>query len=238
MRDAAPMTGTVAELWRYPVKSMLGERLASLRCDARGVAGDRWYAIRDAAGKFGSGKNSRRFRQIDGLFELQSAYRGDVVEIRLPGGALLRGDDADVHNALSQVLGQPVELAREAQVSHLDAAPIHVLTTASLRWLQAALPAVGIDARRFRPNVVIEVPGVAPTEQAWIGRRLRIGDAVELQVTDATERCGMIAFAQSELAHAPSVLRYVTQYAGLKFGVYARVVTPGTIQKGDRAALT
>lgn len=227
--------GNIVELWRYPVKSMLGERLTSLSCDTRGVVGDRLYAVRDASGKFGSGKNTRRFRKIDGLLACHASHCGDGVQVRLPTGEIACGDTPETHAALSRVLGQPVELAREASISHLDAAPIHLLTTASLRWLQAALPNTGVDARRFRPNLVIDVPSVEPLEQSWIGKRLCIG-AVELHVTEATERCGMIAFAQSDLAEAPGILRYVTQNAALKFGVYARVVTPGVIRMDDDVA--
>ena len=60
---------TIAALWRYPVKSMLGERRDELQIEARGAAGDRLYAVRDNQGKLGSGKNSRRHVRIEGLFE-------------------------------------------------------------------------------------------------------------------------------------------------------------------------
>ena len=60
----------VTGLWRYPVKSMLGERCQHLELDFRGVKGDRRYAVRDADGKLGSGKDSRRFRIMD-IFEKQ-----------------------------------------------------------------------------------------------------------------------------------------------------------------------
>ena len=59
------LVGTVRELWRYPVKSMRGERCEHLEIDHRGAIGDRLYAVRDEAGKFGSGKTTRRFRRID-----------------------------------------------------------------------------------------------------------------------------------------------------------------------------
>ena len=61
--------GRVRSLWRYPVKSFLGERCDILELETRGVVGDRRWAIRDAQGRFGSGKDTRRFRRIDGLFE-------------------------------------------------------------------------------------------------------------------------------------------------------------------------
>ena len=58
----------LARLWRYPVKSMLGESRDSLELNSRGVAGDRLHAVRDSEGKLGSGKDTRRFRHIEGLF--------------------------------------------------------------------------------------------------------------------------------------------------------------------------
>jgi uncharacterized protein len=53
----------IAELWRYPVKSMRGEQVEALTIDSRGVKGDRLFAVTDVDGKFGSGKNTRRFRK-------------------------------------------------------------------------------------------------------------------------------------------------------------------------------
>ncbi len=153
------MSGTAIRLWRYPVKSMLGEECEFLAVDARGVEGDRLFAVRDADGKFGSGKTTRRFRRIDGLFGFRAVYDGAVPRVTFPDGRNLRGDDPEIHLALSNHLAQPVTLAREASISHLDAGPIHLLTTASLAWLRTVLPDAQVDERRFRPNVLIDVPG-------------------------------------------------------------------------------
>jgi uncharacterized protein YcbX len=229
--------GKVVELWRFPVKSMLGERCETLRVRPRGVDGDRIFAIRDSSGKFGSGKSTRRFRKMDGLFRFKASYRDHVPHIQFPNGEVVSGDAPSIHQALSAALGQSVVLAREAEISHLDAAPVHLLTSASLEWLRAALPAADIDARRFRPNLVIELPGSGLVEQAWIGKRLRVGEQVELAVSAATERCGMVAFAQSELLEEPSVLRHIAQQATLKFGVYAQVVVPGVVRLNDSVTL-
>ena len=228
--------GIVLTLWRYPVKSMLGERCERLTLDARGVIGDRLYAVRDRDGKFGSGKSTRRFRRIDGLLGFTATYDGDVPVIACPDGRRLRGDDARVHAALSAALGQPVTLAREADISHMDAGPVHVLTTASLAWLADRLPEARLDERRFRPNVVIDTPGAWLVEREWLGRTLAVGD-VRLTVREPTERCVMVDLAQSELPDEPAVLRTIAQAAGSDFGVYADVRTPGRIGVGDAVTL-
>ena len=115
---SGPAVGVVAELWRYPVKSMLGEQCGQVVMEDRGIAGDRLYAVRDGDGKFGSGKNTRRFRRMDGLPGFRARYDGIIPVMTFPGGHQVRGDDplADAH--LQRALRRPdVGLAREAGVS-------------------------------------------------------------------------------------------------------------------------
>jgi uncharacterized protein YcbX len=218
----------VAALWRYPVKSMLGERCDELRVDARGAAGDRLYAVRDAEGKLGSGKNSRRHVRIEGLFGFSAVCEGDLPRITFPDGTSLRADDPVVHGALSTALRTPVTLAREEHVPHHDAEPLHLVTTGSLARL-------GADERRFRPNLVI---ATTEDETGWAGRTLRVGEAT-LRVVDRTGRCVMITMAQSDLPEQPSLLRTLAQGGDEPlFGVYAEVLVPGRIKLGDAALLT
>lgn len=235
MHDAS--CGTIVELWRYPVKSMLGERCAAVDVNARGVDGDRRYAVRTAAGKFGSGKSTRRFQYVPGLFGFRAIYRDDVPEVTFPNGQILRADDPAIHTALSTNLGQPVMLAREGAISHFDAGPVHLLTTATLAWVHAHLPDSAVDVRRFRPNLVVAVLGTTPVEHAWCGRTLAIGDTMRLRISIPTERCVMVTFAQAELPKDPQVLRWITQAAGAQLGVYADVVVPGRVRRGDRVQL-
>ncbi len=215
---------TIAALWRYPVKSMLGERCAELQIEARGAAGDRLYAVLDADGKLGSGKNSGRFRRLEGLFTFQAA--GIPPTVTFPDGRSLGADDPTVHAALSAALRAPVILAAEKEIAHHDAEPIHIVTTGSLERL-------GADQRRFRANLVVDTPEDAA---AWAGRTLRIGGAT-LKVMRSTERCVMITMAQSELPDEPGLLRRLGGAAPL-FGVYAEVLSPGRIRLGDEVRLT
>ena len=233
----SPRVGTVVRLWRYPVKSVGGEECEHLAVNARGVEGDRRYAVLNAQGRPGSGKTTRRFRQIDGLLELRAAYRGDVAELTLPDGARMLASDPQIHAALSSALKVPVTLGREQDVSHLDAGPIHLVTTAALAWLRAALPDAVVGERRFRPNLVIEAPGSTQVERAWIGKTLSIGGAVKLRISEPTERCRMVALAQAGLPYDPRVLASIVRDADSGFGVYADVVVPGTISRDDSCTL-
>ena len=230
----ADVSGRVLRLWRYPVKSMLGEECDHIIVNERGVDGDRVFAVRDVDGKFGSGKTTHRFRKIDGLFAFRAAYDGDLPKITFPNGRSMLGDDPEIHAALSDTLGQPVTLAREVDISHLDAGPLHVLTTASLAWLRTVLPDARVEDHRFRPNVLIDVPGETQVEQGWLGKTLCIGDEVRLRVRDLTERCVMVELSQTDLPADPRILRSIARTES-HFGVYAEVLMPGRIKYADHA---
>lgn len=227
----------IAQLWHYPVKAMLGERRPSLRLDSRGVTGDRGLALRTADGGLGSLKHARRHRRIDGLFDFHARERDGTVEIRFPDGRWWRADEPGLDAALSATLGQPLALCAEAEVRHLDDSPLHILTTAALDHLQSLLPDLHIDARRFRPNLVLAGAGAGFAEFDWIGRTLRIGEQVRLKISKTTERCRMTTLAQDELPDEPRILRGVARHAGLQFGVYAEVLATGTIHEGDAVAI-
>ncbi len=82
----------VVEIRRYPIKSLLGERPATAEVDRRGLVGDRLWAVRDEDGKLGSGKNTRRFRRMPGLFRLRGHSSDDP---RSASGDDPRGHSSD-----------------------------------------------------------------------------------------------------------------------------------------------
>ncbi|MGO9874012.1 MAG: MOSC domain-containing protein [Acidimicrobiia bacterium] len=111
---------TVAAIWRYPVKSMLGEELDVSAIGERGLAGDRAYALVDVeTGNIVSAKNPRRWGT---LFECRARYlespdpAGEVppVRITMADGTTVRSDDADVADVLSRALGRRVRLTTQA----------------------------------------------------------------------------------------------------------------------------
>jgi len=201
----------VGQLWRYPVKSFRGEAVDELSLDWRGVVGDRVFAVRDRDGKFGSGKTTRRFRLLRDLFAFSARTEGDGVEVAAPGGDTFWAGDPGLTELLSARYGEPLAVLPEEAVSHFDAGPIHILTTSSLRWVEAANGPTSGDARRYRPNILLNTSDGSLVEECWLGKELSVGRCV-LRVSHRTERCVMPEFHQGELERAPGLLRFLTQH--------------------------
>lgn len=230
--------GTLTRLLRYPVKSLLGESLSSCEVERRGLVGDRSWAVRDERGKLGSGKSSRRFTKMEGLLGVRSALPDgrDVPVVTTAGGLALDADDPQLAEELGRLVGRPVDLGREQDVPHHDDGPVHLLTTASLRWLAGAL-GHEVPFARFRPNLVVDTPGLEGTpEQDWVGREVRVGEVV-LRVVQPMPRCVMTTMAQADVEADPLVLRTLTERAGADFGVLLEVVAPGRVSVGDEVRL-
>jgi uncharacterized protein YcbX len=262
-------TDIVAALWRYPVKSMLGEQRDASAVGARGLAGDRAYALIDGeTGKVVSGKNPGRGAI---LFECRAAFleepdtgNGDPPPalMTLPDGTTVRTDDADVNDTLSRALGRPVRIASRApekpviddeQIALLspagtffDAAPVHVVTTASLAALASANPSGQFDVRRFRPNVLIDTGGAGFVENEWVNTSLRVGSNVAFHLVMSVPRCVMTTLAQDELPADKGILQTVARANRVDIpgmgpnsclGVYGVVTTGGEIAGGDATRL-
>ena len=204
----------IAGLWRYPVKGLLGEPLEAATFTEQGVVGDRSWAVVGADGKLGSGKTTRRFRRMPGLFTMSAATVDDVVIVTVGDQRGEAGDPA-VDRLVSEVVGEPVTLqqASDIPVRVHDEGPVHVVTTALLD---------GEDVRRFRPNVQLE-------DDPALEGDLRLGDVV-LRVTGPMPRCVMTTLAQP-----PHGLGFEPRLGRIsELGVVADVVVPGTMLSGQR----
>jgi hypothetical protein len=231
--DPGAGLGEVRSLHRYPVKSLLGESLGEVVIEPRGLCGDRRWAVRDGDGKLGSGKSNQRFRKMDGLLRFSARYAGGEVLVRLPCGRTLPVADPECAAAIGDVVGRPVTVYVEGDVPHFDSKPVHLLTTASLRWARSLAGGSTVDERRFRPNVVVEAPGEHAVEQGWVGRTIALGE-VRLRVLKSTKRCVMVTLPQEELPHEPRVLSALTGDGGEAYlGVLAEVEVPGRVRAGD-----
>ena len=110
-----------------------------------------------------------------------------------------------------------------------------LLTTATLDRLGELYPEGRFEVRRFRPNVVVQMAnGVKDfVENAWIGRTVRIGDAVRLAVTGPCPRCVMTTLPQADLPKDSGILRTAARHNKVNVGVYGSVLQEGEIHRGD-----
>ena len=237
------IVGRVSELWWYPVKSFLGQRRDSLKVTPSGVPGDREFALADASS--GRVLSAKRVHQL-------VSGRTEGSEIVLPDGRRVSPDAADAAEILSSWLGREVRVVRapggderaevlgeedtifRSQAGGLhDDSPIHIVTTSTLAHLRTLYPGGDYDARRFRPNIVIDTGSAeGPVEQAWIGKVLRIG-AAEFDVTKTCHRCVITTLPQFDLPNDPAILRTVNQQADGETGVYLRARNEAEISNND-----
>lgn len=273
MSMAADEHMQVDSLYRYPVKSMLGERVDTLLVNAGGADGDRKYALIDeSSGRVASAKQARLWR---GLLSCGAVTERRQVRIHLPDGRTTTSDDDDVDDLLSQFVGRSVhlidsrpagasieradpdqvlDLGVDAQVdapilelalatpgtSFTDLAPVHAITTATLEH-------VGVEAARYRPNLVIATPPRYPpyTENEWTDHILNVGET-RLRAMGPTPRCVIPTLEHGRLPRAAHALRTPADENrvdafGLGLlpcaGAYFQVLSEGTMQIGDRVSL-
>jgi MOSC domain-containing protein len=226
--------GLVADLMRFPVKSLGGERLRRGFFGPFGLIGDRRHAVADGRGE---ALSARRAPALLG-YRARAADResGEGAEVETPRGRRLSWDDPELARELSAALGRPVRL-EHSPLGVFDAAPVHLVSDASLGAVEGWLEDE-IDRRRFRPNLVVETAEGRPfAEDAWVGRRLAVGDALVLEVVSPTERCVVTTIDPDTGERDKRVLAALARERDNLFGVYARVASPGWAAVGDEVRL-
>src|SRR5207342_1670551 len=203
------MTLYVQSLWRYPVKSLAGERLSTTTLRPDGLAGDRIVRVRGPEGV----RTSRRHYRLIGL-------RGTLDR---DGHALINGRPWDRPEALAQVkeaAGSDAWLEEWDGLDRFDILPVLVAT-------DGAVAAFGRDVRRLRPNIVIGgVEGL--DERTWPGGELWIGDAI-VRLDSLRTRCPMTTVDPDTLDRDPEVLRDIGRRFRGRLALNAEVVRAGTI---------
>jgi len=218
--------GTVAEIWRYPVKSMGGERLGSCLIAESGLEGDRRWALVDGTpNRAGKPLTAREAEQ---LLTYRTRLADDRVQVVTQSGETRLLDDRLVADLAAET-SRPLTL-REAAGLNYDDSPVLVVNLSTVAAFELSA-GVEVDRRRFRANLYLE--GVEPEEELhWVGRRIRAGGA-ELEVVSRCERCVVITRDPDTTQASPELLRVLTKTSDTCMGVYCRVVRRGLVATGD-----
>ena len=208
----------VAQIWRYPVKSMAGERLNHARIGSLGIEGDRVVHVEDGRGRV---ITARRHHRLLGHHATLNASGEPVVN-----GLLWT--KPEVHDEVVKIVGPGARLVRDDTSDRFDVLPLLVAT-------DGAIAAFGHDGRRLRPNLVIAgVDGLA--ERSWPGQCLRIGDVI-IGIQDLRGRCIMTTFDPDTLKQDRQVLTGIVQKFGGTLALNCSVIQCGEIRVGDAVEL-
>jgi uncharacterized protein len=209
----------VAEIWRYPVKSLKGERLSEAEITKRGIPGDRQVVV---------------VRSINGRF-LTSRVRPKLLglqgSIGADGAPTINGHRWDSPEALRLVheaAGEPVTLHEVPAPQAFDVLPLLVATDGAAHYLN-------IDHRRLRPNILLaDVPDLE--ERKWPGRVIAIGD-VRIHAERLRDRCVMTTFDPDTQVQDPSVLQRILNELNGHTALDSSIIKPGRIRVGDPAEI-
>lgn len=231
--------GHVEALFRYPVKSMAGESLASASLGWHGLEGDRRLAFR-RVGHTG-GTPWLTAGKLPALV-LYAAWRSPEsgadappTHVRTPDGELLPAFSEALAQEVGRRYGAAVEMM---QISNgiFDDANLSIITSGTVNAVAAAAGQVA-DCRRFRPNIVVRLEQPAAfAEDAWLGGLLVIGDGDDgaaVTLTSHDVRCAMINLDPDTARPAPAMLQAVVRSNQGRAGVYAGVVRTGRIAIGQ-----
>jgi uncharacterized protein YcbX len=208
----------VAEIWRYPVKTMAGEKLQRVRLGPLGIEGDRVVHVEDARGRVITSPSHPRFLGHKGV-------------LGLDGEPLVDGrpwNSPEVAAKVADIVGPGAKLVRHDGVERFDVLPLLVAT-------DGAIAAFGHDHRRLRPNIVIDgVEGLA--EREWPGGCLRIGKLL-IGVQDLRLRCIMTAYDPDTQVQDKEITRDIYRRFAGKLALNCFVIEGGELTVGDEVQL-
>jgi uncharacterized protein len=253
---------TVARINVTPVKSMALHHPERVVLTERGLDDNRRFFLADDRGELFNGSDAGSLMRITPSFDTAT----ERLSLRFPGGERIDGDGAatgEPHlvsfygravlarevegpfaEAVGRFIGHSVRLLRcDRPGDGVDDFPLTVVSTASVADLaHRARHDAELDSRRFRMN--LELEGCEPYEEdSWAGRTIRVGKA-SLRIIAPVPRCVVTQLdpdtGEKDFATLTHIARYrqrIPGDGGLPFGMYAEVVTPGTIAVGDEVAL-
>jgi uncharacterized protein YcbX len=240
--------GHVEAIFRYPVKSMGGERLEVANLGWHGLDGDRRLAFRRTDDRSGFPWLSAsqlpdllRFapQRREGDPREDGAQEDQPMHIRTPDGEEMPVFGEDLATEVGRRYGAPVQMM---QLNHgiFDEASISVIAFDTVREI-GRLAGRSADVRRFRPNVVVRLLRSVPfQEDEWLGGVLSFGegdDAPAITVTMRDARCSMVNLDPDSASASPEVLKAIVRANQNKAGVYGTVTRVGRLAVGQSVIL-
>jgi uncharacterized protein YcbX len=229
--------GRVLQVWRWPVKSMAGERVRSTRVDPRGAGGDRTHAVlHEHKGEW----KPLTAREAPRLLAWRATYpfapdaglrpeHPPHALVTAPGGEhVYSWDDPHLSTALAEDLGRPVRLLRDiAGIQDLERSLL--ITVEATRAALAEELGTELDLRRFRPNLHLELDTPPWEEHAWEGKTVRFAGGVVLRLLHPCERCAIPTRDPVTQEKWAGLLRHLDARHDTLFGINARVLQAGRI---------
>jgi len=231
--------GHVEAIFRYPVKSMGGERLQAADLGWHGLEGDRRMAFRKVEDRTGFPWLSAS--RLPDLLRF-APHRRDhgapgvlPTHVRTPEGEDLPVFGEDLAAEVGRRLEAPVQMMQLRQ-GIFDEASISVIATDTVGEI-CRLSGRSADVRRFRPNLLVRLLRLGPfLEDEWVGGVLSFGagdDAPAVTVTMRDIRCSIVNFDPDSAAPAPEVLKAVVRVHENTAGIYATVTRIGRLAVGQ-----
>jgi uncharacterized protein YcbX len=231
--------GEVERLFRYPVKSMMGETLDAADLGWHGLDGDRRLAFRRADDR--SGFPWLTASTLPELILFAPQRRGPAADnalpthVRTPEGRELAVFGQELATEVGRRHGSPVEMMHLNR-GIFDEASISVIASSTVGEVARVLDQ-RTDVRRFRPNVLIASRRSVPFEEdEWVGGVLSFGETKEgaaIAVTNRDERCSMVNFDPDSARPSPEVLKAIVRVSDNKAGVYGAVIRRGRVAVGQ-----
>lgn len=257
--------GTVESLWRYPVKSMGGERMAEAFMAFHGFYGDRCYAFKNSEARKGSPyltattqQQMLRYRpqfrhperaamppnltEAMGIAPGLTSANGDpqdmVLDVVTPAGDVVGVEDPALAVMLTEGIGGQNRLTLVRSDRALtDCRPVSLISLQTVRQVEGEL-GIPLDKRRFRANIYLDqASGRGFDEDELVGRKLRIGSGAVVMVLERDPRCKMISLDPDTGEHNPEILRRVARTHDAYAGVYCAVLIEGILTTGDSIEL-
>lgn len=257
--------GAIDSIWRYPVKSMGGERLDEAFVAFAGVMGDRVYGIVKGGGNPGFPWHTARDQEALLLYKPRYKHHSTTlkpadleaaqslgpgvnplypeaeqfsVEVETPDGNVYDLDSEEFLKHLKLATGNQTLKLHFSQKSQYDCRPLSLFSL-QLRDVFTEELGMEIDKRRFRANFYVKWNTDKPPlyENELVGSRLKIGEQLEISVLERDPRCKMITLDPDTAEANPKIIKHVAQNHEGYAGVYGAVLVEGVVRAGDTVEL-